>query len=122
MIYPRTISQELVALPLTDPTVHVLLIVSRMSKSVEICRLVNEGVKHFYSQNELRPVPGAREDGCPPDTVRTDIKREMPDWMTRGGPSFSHLFMPRRTKSGKFALKKSGGETRESTENEEDAF
>jgi hypothetical protein len=40
-----------------------------------IQKIVIEAEKYFWSQNELRPKEGAREPGCPPNTVRTNIPR-----------------------------------------------
>jgi hypothetical protein len=40
-----------------------------------IQKIVIEAEKYFWSKNELRPKDGAREPGCPPNTVRTNIPR-----------------------------------------------
>jgi len=38
----------------------------------------NLAFDHFFSNCELRWKEGAREEGCPPNTTRTDIQRKRP--------------------------------------------
>ena len=43
--------------------------------SYEDLRLIRIGFKNFYRKNKLKPKPGAREEGCPPNTTRTNESR-----------------------------------------------
>ena len=38
-------------------------------------QMFNQGWRNFYRKNMLMPKTGAREEGCPPGTTRTNIPR-----------------------------------------------
>ena len=39
--------------------------------------IFKRGIKRFWRQNMLTSKPGAKEDGCPPGSVRTDVPRSI---------------------------------------------
>ena len=63
--------------PSTHTTTNVKITHNRKPTAYEktLQKEVIEAEKRFWSKNELRYQEGANEEGCPPNTIRTNIPR-----------------------------------------------
>ena len=62
----------------------------------DIRDVIHEGYLHFWASNQLKPVNGAREKGCPRNTVRTDRPRSLiwdPSDPVNQKPNFGAFFI-----------------------------